>query len=59
MPCPVVPDSVLEKPPSVELRPDQQDSDSLPVYEVLDPIIEGYVEGDLSVAELEAAGLRR
>jgi NAD+ synthase (glutamine-hydrolysing) len=55
-PRPVVPDSVLEKPPSAELRPDQQDTDSLPAYEVLDPIIEGYVEGDLSAAELEAAG---
>ena len=53
------PTSVLEKPPSAELRPDQKDSDSLPEYEVLDPIIEGYVEDDLSIAELEAAGLRR
>ena len=52
----VIPDSVLEKPPSAELRPDQKDSDSLPEYEVLDPIIEGYVEDDLSIAELEAAG---
>jgi len=52
----IVPVSVLEKPPSAELRPDQKDSDSLPEYDVLDPIIEGYVEDDLSVAELEAAG---
>jgi len=52
----MVPVSVLEKPPSAELRPDQKDSDSLPEYDVLDPIIEGYVEDDLSVAELEAAG---
>jgi NAD+ synthase (glutamine-hydrolysing) len=52
----IVPESVLEKPPSAELRPDQLDSDSLPAYELLDPIIEGYVEDDLSVAELEAAG---
>jgi NAD+ synthase (glutamine-hydrolysing) len=52
----IVPESVLEKPPSAELRPDQKDSDSLPEYEVLDPIIEGYVEADLSIAELEAAG---
>jgi len=44
------------KPPSAELRPDQKDSDSLPEYELLDPIIEGYVEDDLSIAELEAAG---
>ena len=52
----IVPVSVLEKPPSAELRPAQLDSDSLPEYDVLDPIIEGYVEDDLSVAELEAAG---
>ena len=52
----LIPDAVLEKPPSAELRPDQKDSDSLPEYDVLDPIIEGYVEDDLSIAELEAAG---
>jgi NAD+ synthase (glutamine-hydrolysing) len=52
----VIPESVLEKAPSAELRPDQKDSDSLPEYEVLDPVIEGYVEDDLSIAELEAAG---
>ena len=52
----LIPDAVLEKPPSAELRPDQKDSDSLPAYELLDPIIEGYVEDDLSIAELEAAG---
>jgi NAD+ synthase (glutamine-hydrolysing) len=53
---PIIPDAVLEKPPSAELRPDQKDSDSLPEYESLDPIIAGYVEDDLSIAELEAAG---
>jgi NAD+ synthase (glutamine-hydrolysing) len=52
----LIPDIILEKPPSAELRPDQKDSDSLPVYEVLDPIVEGYVEGDLSVSELEEQG---
>jgi NAD+ synthase (glutamine-hydrolysing) len=52
----LVPDAVLEKPPSAELRPDQRDSDSLPDYTELDPILEGYVEDDLSVAELEGAG---
>jgi NAD+ synthase (glutamine-hydrolysing) len=52
----VIPESVLDKPPSAELRPDQRDSDSLPDYTLLDPILEGYVEGDLSVAELEEAG---
>ncbi len=52
----LVPKSVLEKPPSAELAPGQVDADSLPVYETLDPIIEGYVEEDLSVPELEAVG---
>jgi NAD+ synthase (glutamine-hydrolysing) len=52
----LIPESVLDKPPSAELRPGQRDSDSLPDYTLLDPILEGYVEGDLSVAELEEAG---
>jgi NAD+ synthase (glutamine-hydrolysing) len=52
----VIPEAVLEKPPSAELRPDQRDSDSLPPYDVLDPIIEGYVENDRSVADLLADG---
>jgi len=52
----LVPRSILEKPPSAELRPDQRDADSLPPYEELDPILEGYVERDLSVGELVAAG---
>jgi NAD+ synthase (glutamine-hydrolysing) len=51
-----IPRSVIEKPPSAELAPGQLDSDSLPSYDVLDPIIEGYVEDDLSVAELVAHG---
>ena len=40
----IIPAAILEKPPSAELRPDQKDTDSLPPYEVLDPILEGYVE---------------
>jgi NAD+ synthase (glutamine-hydrolysing) len=52
----IIPASVIEKPPSAELRPGQRDEDSLPPYSVLDPIIEGYVEDDLSVNELVAAG---
>ncbi len=52
----LIPEAVLDKPPSAELRPDQRDSDALPDYSLLDPILEGYVEGDLSVAELEEAG---
>jgi NAD+ synthase (glutamine-hydrolysing) len=41
---PVIPQATLEKPPSAELRPDQKDTDSLPPYEVLDAILEDYVE---------------
>ena len=52
----LIPEAVLEKPPSAELRPDQLDSDSLPDYAVLDPIVEGYVEDDKSIADLEAEG---
>jgi NAD+ synthase (glutamine-hydrolysing) len=53
---PVIPEDVLTKPPSAELRPDQRDDQSLPPYEVLDPVLEEYVEGDLTAAELVAAG---
>ncbi|HEX6209058.1 MAG TPA: NAD+ synthase [Actinomycetota bacterium] len=53
---PVVPERVLTKPPSAELRPDQQDTDSLPPYEVLDPIVEAYVEEDRSPEEIVADG---
>ncbi|MBW3669208.1 MAG: NAD(+) synthase, partial [Actinobacteria bacterium] len=52
----VIPVAVLEKPPSAELRPDQRDDQSLPPYEVLDPILEAYVEQDRTAAELEQAG---
>jgi NAD+ synthase (glutamine-hydrolysing) len=52
----VIPAAVLEKAPSAELRPGQVDADSLPPYDLLDPILEAYVEGDLSVGELEEAG---
>ncbi|AEV82460.1 NAD+ synthetase [Actinoplanes sp. SE50] len=51
-----IPENSISKPPSAELRPDQKDSDSLPDYEVLDPIIKGYVDHDLGRAELIAAG---
>jgi NAD+ synthase (glutamine-hydrolysing) len=53
---PVIPESVLTKPPSAELRPGQLDQDSLPPYEVLDPILEQYVEHDKSVQEIVAMG---
>jgi len=52
----IIPESVLTKPPSAELRPGQLDSDSLPEYDVLDPILEGYVERDRSIAELVSEG---
>jgi NAD+ synthase (glutamine-hydrolysing) len=52
----VVPQSVITKPPSAELRPDQRDDQSLPPYDVLDPVLEAYVERDLTRAELVAAG---
>ena len=55
----VIPQSVLDKPPSAELRPGQLDTDSLPPYEVLDPILEAYVEDDASVEELVAKGFDR
>ena len=54
---PVIPESVLTKPPSAELRPDQRDEDSLPPYSVLDPILQRYVEEDRSVEEMVASGL--
>jgi NAD+ synthase (glutamine-hydrolysing) len=50
---------VLDKPPSAELRPGQLDTDSLPPYEVLDPILEGYIEDDASLDELVAKGFDR
>ena len=52
----LIPESVLEKPPSAELRPDQRDDESLPPYEVLDPVMAGYVEGDRSADDLVAEG---
>jgi len=53
---PPIPEAVLTKPPSAELRPDQKDEDSLPPYELLDPILAAYVEADRTAPELVAAG---
>ena len=53
---PVIPLSVIEKPPSAELRPDQLDEDSLPPYERLDPILKAYVEDDMSFEEIVSTG---
>jgi len=55
---PAIPERVLTKPPSAELKPGQKDIDSLPPYEELDPILRGYVEEDRSPEELVAAGHR-
>jgi NAD+ synthase (glutamine-hydrolysing) len=52
----LIPRSVLDKPPSAELRPDQRDDQSLPPYEVLDPLLAGVVEQDESVEDLVATG---
>ena len=53
---PMIPATVLEKPPSAELRPDQTDQDSLPPYDVLDPILKAYVEEDRGFDEIVAMG---
>jgi NAD+ synthase (glutamine-hydrolysing) len=53
----LIPSSIIERAPSAELRPDQRDEDSLPPYEVLDRILEGYVEQDLGRDALTAQGL--
>ena len=57
--APVIPQRVIERPPSAELRADQKDSDSLPPYEVLDPILAAFIEEDLSVDEIAARGFDR
>ena len=56
---PAIPERVIERPPSAELAPDQQDADSLPPYEVLDAILEAFVEQEQSVAEIVAQGFDR
>ena len=52
----IIPESIITKAPSAELRPDQKDSDSLPQYEVLDPILKAYVEDDLAFEEIVRLG---
>ena len=54
---PVIPERIITRPPSAELRPDQTDQDSLPSYDVLDRIIQGYMEQDRPAASLVAEGL--
>jgi len=55
----VIPARIIERPPSAELRPDQKDTDSLPPYEILDPILEAFIEEDLSVDQIAARGFDR
>ncbi|HEY2781282.1 MAG TPA: NAD+ synthase [Steroidobacteraceae bacterium] len=55
----VIPARVIDRPPSAELRFDQKDTDSLPSYEVLDPILEAFIEEDLSVDQIAARGFDR
>ncbi|MBH02397.1 MAG: NAD+ synthase [Acidimicrobiaceae bacterium] len=52
----IIPNSIIEKPPSAELRPDQRDDQSLPPYEILDPLLKSYIEGDRTRAELVEDG---
>jgi len=56
---PVIPLRILEKPPSAELRPNQKDTDSLPPYDLLDPILQAYVEEDQSLAVILDRGFSR
>ena len=54
-----IPQRVIDRPPSAELAPDQKDTDSLPPYEVLDEILENYVERDMSIEDIVAAGFEQ
>jgi NAD+ synthase (glutamine-hydrolysing) len=56
---PVIPKRTLDRPPTAELRPNQKDEDSLPPYEILDPILQAYVEEDRSLEEIAEAGYDR
>jgi NAD+ synthase (glutamine-hydrolysing) len=55
----VIPERVITREPSAELRPEQKDSDSLPPYDILDPILEAFIEEDLSVEEITVRGFER
>ena len=52
----LIPESTITRAPSAELRPGQKDSDSLPEYDILDPILESYIEKDLSIDEMISSG---
>jgi len=55
----VIPESVIAKPPTAELRANQRDDDTLPPYDVLDPILERLIEREQAVADIVAAGFER
>jgi NAD+ synthase (glutamine-hydrolysing) len=57
--APAIPQRVIEREPSAELRPDQKDSDSLPPYDILDPILDALMIDDLSVEEIVALGYEK
>src|SRR5207302_8643564 len=57
--CSVIPQRVIDRAPSAELKPDQTDQDSLPPYAILDAILEAYVEHDMSPADIVARGYSR
>ena len=57
--CEIIPSSVLNKAPSAELRPNQKDTDTLPPYELLDPILKAYVEDDMTIDQIAAMGFDR
>jgi NAD+ synthase (glutamine-hydrolysing) len=55
----VIPERIISRPPSAELRAEQKDSDSLPAYDILDPILEAFIERDLSVDQISELGFER
>ena len=55
----MIPPAILTKAPSAELRPDQKDTDTLPPYDMLDPILKAYVEDDLAIDQIIAMGFDR
>lgn len=55
----VIPQEIIDRPPTAELREDQKDSDSLPVYEILDPILSAYIQDEKSIEEIIAEGFEK
>jgi len=53
----LIPSTIIDKPPSAELRPEQKDIDTLPAYELLDPVLTAYVEEDKSIEQIVAMGI--